>query len=77
MATSLNNLAELYREQGKYDQAEPLYKRALKIFENALPANHPNIATTLENMGQLYKDMGKDNEAQKCLQRAKETRAGK
>ena len=28
-ATSLNNLAELYRAQGKYAQAEPLYRRAL------------------------------------------------
>src|SRR5213080_1134076 len=27
MATSLNNLANLYDNQGKYDEAEPLYQR--------------------------------------------------
>ncbi len=36
LATSLNNLAALYDEQGKYAQAEPLYQRALAIKENAL-----------------------------------------
>jgi tetratricopeptide (TPR) repeat protein len=33
VATYLNNLAELYRTQGKYEEAEPLYKRALVIHE--------------------------------------------
>ncbi len=31
LATSLNNLAELYRAQGRYAEAEPLHKRALAI----------------------------------------------
>jgi tetratricopeptide (TPR) repeat protein len=31
VAQSLNNLALLYGAQGKYSQAEPLYKRALAI----------------------------------------------
>ncbi len=35
-ATSLNNLAELYRAQGKYEQAEPLYQRALAIREGPI-----------------------------------------
>ena len=30
-ATSCNNLAELYREQGRYAEAEPLYKEAKEI----------------------------------------------
>ena len=30
-ATSLNNLAELYRDHNRYVEAEPLYKRALAI----------------------------------------------
>jgi hypothetical protein len=36
VGASLNNLAELYRAQGKYDLAEPLYKRSIPIFEKAL-----------------------------------------
>ncbi len=36
VAQSLNNLAELYRVQGRYAEAEPLYQRALAIREKAL-----------------------------------------
>ena len=33
VATSLNNLAEIYQTQGQYAQAVPLYKRSLAIDE--------------------------------------------
>ena len=33
-AFSYNNLARLYYAQGKYDEAETLYKKALKIRKN-------------------------------------------
>ena len=33
IAVCLNNLANLYRDQGRYAEAEPLYKRALAIRE--------------------------------------------
>ncbi|MEO1610013.1 MAG: tetratricopeptide repeat protein [Pseudomonadota bacterium] len=36
VGTMLNNLAELYRLQGRYAEAEPLYKRTITIFEKAL-----------------------------------------
>jgi Kef-type K+ transport system membrane component KefB len=36
VATSLNNLARLYFLQGKYVEAQPLYKRALKKYKNEL-----------------------------------------
>ena len=38
IAGSLNNLAVLYRSLGRYAEAEPLYQRALAIWENALVA---------------------------------------
>ena len=41
---SLNNLAHLYRAQGRYADAEPLYKRALAIREKALGPDHPDVA---------------------------------
>ena len=44
LATSLNNLAELYRAQGRNAEAEPLHKRSLAIREKALGPNHPNVA---------------------------------
>ncbi len=41
LATSLNNLATLYRSQGKDAQAEPLYPRALAIREKTLRPEDP------------------------------------
>src|SRR5436305_2082249 len=43
-ATSLNNLAMLYDSQAKYDEAEPLYQRALAIDEKVLGPDHPTTA---------------------------------
>src|SRR5262249_40308520 len=46
---TLHNLAYLYWRQGKYSEAEGLYKRALAIREKALGASHPDLAQTLNN----------------------------
>ena len=46
-ATTLNNLASVYEAQGRYAQAEPLYKRALAIREKALGPDHPDVAQSL------------------------------
>ena len=36
LATSLNNLATVFKLQGKYKKAESRYRRALSIYEKAL-----------------------------------------
>jgi tetratricopeptide (TPR) repeat protein len=69
-ATSLNNLAELYRDQGKYEQAEPLYQRALAIREQQLGPQHPFTATSLDNLARLYRTQGKYEQAEPLLKRA-------
>ncbi len=75
VGTSLNNLAELYRAQGKYPDAEPLHKRALAIVEKALGPEHPDVATALENYAALLRKTGRDDEAVKLGARAKMIRA--
>ncbi len=75
MANSLNNLAELYREQGKYAQAEPLYQRALAIVEKALGPDRPDVAQALENYADLLSRMGRDEGAAKLEARAQAIRA--
>jgi tetratricopeptide (TPR) repeat protein len=57
VATSLNNLAGLYKSQGRYSEAEPLYGRSLSIFEKVLPAHHPNLAIVRENLESLRQQM--------------------
>jgi len=54
-ASSLNNLAEAYQNQGAYAKAEPLYLRALAIFEKILGSNHPNTIKVRENLEQCRK----------------------
>lgn len=39
--------------QGQYEIAEPLYRRATRIDENALGVNHPRVARDLSNWAEL------------------------
>ena len=75
VATSLNNLAVLYKAQGDYAKAAPLYKRALAIREKALGPDHPDVATSLNNIALLYRATGRMNEAEKLEARVKEIKA--
>ena len=63
MAISLNNLAALYYNQGKYRPAELLFKRALAIVEKSLGPDHPYVITCLENMAALYQGTNRKQEA--------------
>lgn len=54
LALSLNNLAAMYHEQGKYTMAEPLYKRALDIRVKVHGDSHPDIALNHHNLALLY-----------------------
>jgi tetratricopeptide (TPR) repeat protein len=62
-ATSLNNLALLYKSQGKYEEALPLYREALKIKEQVLGKEHPDYVRSLNNLATLYYSQGKYEEA--------------
>jgi len=75
VATSLNNLAEIYRTQGDYAKAEPLYKRSLSIKEKALGPDHPSVATSLENLAGLYRATKRTAEADALEERAARIRA--
>ena len=70
LATSLNNLAELYRTQGKYEEAEPLYKRSLTIREKSLGPEASGVAGSLNNLALLYHTQGKYEQAEPLFQRS-------
>jgi len=53
LAVSLNNLALLYKTQGKYAEAEPLYRRAYAIMKARLGLAHPNTKTVLFSYADL------------------------
>ena len=69
-ATSLNNLAGLYKAQGRLDEAAPLYARALAIREKALGPDHPSTAISLNNLASLYQAQGRLDEAAPLYARA-------
>jgi hypothetical protein len=69
-------------DQGAYPwqygkEAEPLYKRSLKIKKKALGPDHPHVATVCENMAILYKKLGKEDEAERLEARAKRIRSNR
>jgi len=63
VATSLNNLGELYISKGNYSEIEPLYERALAILEKALGPDHPDVAISSKNLAELYYNQGRYTEA--------------
>ena len=73
-AVSYNNLAELYYSQGRYAEAESLYRQALAIRENVLGKNHPDTAESYNNLALLYKTQGRYEEAEPLLKKALEIR---
>jgi len=66
VATSLNNLAAFYKSQSKFAEAEPLYIKALSIWETNLGKDHPDVGSCLNNLGDLYSSCGKYEESEKC-----------
>ena len=57
-------MGELYKDQGKLDDAETMYQRTLMGFERALGPAHRSTLETVNHLGDLYKDQGKLAEAE-------------
>ena len=70
VAQSLNNLAGLYYAQGRYADAEALYKRSLAITKKALGPDHPDVALSLNNLAELYRVQGRYADAEPLYKRS-------
>ena len=57
-ATSLNNIALLYVQEGNYERAEPMYLQSLDIRKRKLGETHHVYAISLTNLAALYKRIG-------------------
>ncbi|XTI93092.1 HET-domain-containing protein [Cenococcum geophilum] len=64
MAWACHNLGSLYAHQGKLDEAEKMYMRALQGKEEAHGPKHTSTLKTVNNLGILYADQGKVGEAE-------------
>jgi CHAT domain-containing protein len=75
LAVSLNDLAELYHDQGRYGKAEPHYTHALKMREilfppTRFPQGHSLLATSLNNLALLHQEQGEYGKAEPLYARA-------
>jgi len=70
VANSLDSLAFLYRNQGKYDKAEQLHQRAFVIKEKLLGPEDKSIANSCNNLALIYSSQGKYSEAEHLHHRA-------
>ncbi len=60
----MSNLGTLYKQQGKYAEAEVLYTEGLAAKRRQLGDDHPDTLTSMRNLGGLYQDQGKYAEAE-------------
>jgi tetratricopeptide (TPR) repeat protein len=55
----MNNLAILYKKEGKYTEALEYLKQALKISKHYYGQEHPSIGIYLTNVGDIYRKVFK------------------
>jgi tetratricopeptide (TPR) repeat protein len=67
---ALDSLGILYADQGRLQDAEAMYQRALDGKEKALGPGNTSTLTTVNNLGLLYKAQGRLQDAEAMYQRA-------
>ncbi|XP_077236030.1 tetratricopeptide repeat (TPR)-like superfamily protein isoform X2 [Tasmannia lanceolata] len=70
VASSCNNLAELYRVRKVFEKAEPLYLEAINILEESYNPEDIRVGAAFHNLGQFYLVQRKLEQARKCYERA-------
>ena len=68
-ARLLKKVGQLY-SQGRYQEAIPVARRSLSIYEKALGPDHPNVAISLNNLAGLYNDLGDYSKAEPLYKRS-------
>jgi tetratricopeptide (TPR) repeat protein len=53
----------IYRELGRYSEAERLYRRSLAIAETSHGSDTSKTVTTMSNLGRVCADQGRNGEA--------------
>jgi tetratricopeptide (TPR) repeat protein len=72
VAILYDNYSQLYRKQGKPEEAVAMQEKALKLLEKGLGKNHPEVAIALNNIAGTYYDLDRKPEAEQSLKRALE-----
>ncbi len=67
-AANLNDQAVKLQREGKYLEADVLYKKSLAIWESIHGSEDPLVAQSLANRASLYRTMGEHHEAERIFQ---------
>ena len=70
LASSFNNIGEVYRNMREYSTALSFYEKGLEICQKTLPPNHPSLAVSFYNIACLFTNMENYSKALSYLQRA-------
>ncbi len=65
--------ALLYNYQGRYQDAEPLSKKALELLQRLLGEEHPDVAQSYNNLAGLYDNQGRYQDAEPLYKKALES----
>ncbi|MCJ1383790.1 hypothetical protein MMC17_006904 [Xylographa soralifera] len=70
--TSINNLALIYQNQGRWKEAEELNIRTLKTKQKVLGGEHPSTLISMDNLAEIYRNQGRWKEAEELIIQIKE-----
>jgi tetratricopeptide (TPR) repeat protein len=70
MALYMSCLANMYLQQGRYDEAEPLFRQVLENRRIKRGEGHLATLETVYLLGTLYKNRGRNDKAESFLLRA-------
>jgi tetratricopeptide (TPR) repeat protein len=67
---SMNNLAGVLSHQGRYEQAEEIYRQVLRLWETVLGKEHPSTLASMNNLAGVLSDQGKYEQAKETHRQA-------
>ena len=70
VAVALTDLAALHSEEERFEAAQPLYEKALRIQEKSLGAEHQDTVQTLTDLAICHLDQGNNDVGRPLLERA-------
>jgi tetratricopeptide (TPR) repeat protein len=62
--TSMNNLARMLSEQGKYKEAETMHQQTLELARKVPGREHPLTLKSMNNLATVLSEQGKYEEAE-------------
>src|SRR5215831_9811316 len=69
-AANLNDRAVKLQAEGRYAEADSVYKKSLAIWESTVGPEDPLVAQSLANRASLYRQIGEHHEAERIFQLA-------